>query len=143
MSKWTRFEARFPQLVIRYRWPIIVASIVLIALAAAGTRHLAFTNSYRTYFEPTDPNRVALDLVENTYTKEIFLNIDATDVGSGLLKSTVFGMIIAYAGCLRGMNCDTSSTGVGRATTSAVVTSLLLIIIFNSIFAVIYSIYNI
>jgi predicted RND superfamily exporter protein len=70
MSKWTRFEARFPQLVIRYRWPIIVASVVLIALAAAGTRHLAFTNSYRTYFEPTNPNRVALDSVENTYTKD-------------------------------------------------------------------------
>lgn len=70
MSKWARFEARFPQLVIRYRWLIIVASILLIALAAAGTRHLGFTNSYRTYFEPTDPNRVALDLVENTYTKD-------------------------------------------------------------------------
>ncbi len=70
MSKWTRFEARFPQLVIRYRWPIIVVSIVLIALAAAGTRHLGFSNSYRTFFEPTNPNRMALDLVENTYTKD-------------------------------------------------------------------------
>ena len=78
-----------------------------------------------------------------TYTKEIFLNINETDIGSGLLKSSVFGMLIAYAGCLRGMNCDTSSTGVGRATTSAVVTSLLLIIVFNSLFALIYSIYNI
>ena len=84
-----------------------------------------------------------LNMPVQTYTQEIFLNINATDIGSGLLKSSVFGIIIAYAGCLRGMNCDTSSTGVGRATTSAVVTSLLLIIIFNSIFAVIYSIYNI
>ncbi len=86
---------------------------------------------------------IKLNMPIQTYTQEIFLNIDATDIGSGLLKSSVFGMIIAYAGCLRGMNCDTSSTGVGRATTSAVVTSLLLIIVFNSIFAVIYSIYNI
>ena len=84
-----------------------------------------------------------LNMPVQTYTQEIFLNINATDIGSGLLKSSVFGIIIAYAGCLRGMNCDTSSTGVGRATTSAVVTSLLLIIIFNSIFAVIYSIYKI
>lgn len=86
---------------------------------------------------------IKLNMPVQTYTQEIFLNIDATDIVSGLLKSSVFGMIIAYSGCLRGMNCDTSSTGVGRATTSAVVTSLLLIIIFNSIFAVIYSIYNI
>ena len=86
---------------------------------------------------------VKLNMPAQTYIQEIFLNINATDIGSGLLKSSAFGMIIAYAGCLRGMNCDTSSTGVGRATTSAVVTSLLLIIICNSLFAVIYSIYNI
>lgn len=70
MSNWARFEARFPQLVIRYRWPIILASVVLVALAATGIRHLAFTNSYRTYFEPTNPHRIAFDLVENTYTKD-------------------------------------------------------------------------
>lgn len=70
MIKWAQFETRFPQLVIRYRWAIIVASVVLVALAATGTRHLAFTNSYRTYFEPTDPHRVAFDIVENTYTKD-------------------------------------------------------------------------
>jgi len=70
MINWARFEARFPQLVIRYRWPIIVCSVVLVALAATGTRHLAFSNSYRTYFEPTDPHRLAFDFVENTYTKD-------------------------------------------------------------------------
>lgn len=86
---------------------------------------------------------VKLNMPVQTYTQEVFLNIDATDIGSGLLKASAFGMIIAYAGCLRGMNCDTSSTGVGRATTSAVVTSLTLIIICNSLFALIYSIYNI
>ena len=84
-----------------------------------------------------------LQMPVETYVKETFLNITTTDIGSGLLKASVFGMIIAYSGCLRGFNCDTSSTGVGRATTSAVVTSLLLIIVSNSLFAVIYSIYNI
>ena len=70
MSKWTRFETRFPQWVIQRRWVIILVSVFLVGLAAAGARHLAFTNSYRTYFEPTDPQRVAFDLVENTYTKD-------------------------------------------------------------------------
>ena len=88
-------------------------------------------------------SKVKLNMPVQTYVKETFLNIDATDILFGLIKSSVFGVIIAYAGCLRGMNCDSSSTGVGRATTSAVVTSLLFIIVANSIFAVIYSIYEI
>ena len=70
MSAWQRFESRFPRLIIRHRWLIIAASVLLVALAAAGTRHLAFTSSYRNYFGPTDPHRVAFDRVENTYTKE-------------------------------------------------------------------------
>lgn len=70
MSTWTRIEASFPQWVLHHRWIIIGVSIVLISLAAAGARHLAFTNSYRTYFEPNDPQRVAFDLIENTYTKD-------------------------------------------------------------------------
>jgi phospholipid/cholesterol/gamma-HCH transport system permease protein len=86
---------------------------------------------------------IKLKMPMQTYVQETFLNIDALDIVSGLVKASMFGMIIAYAGCLRGMNCDTSSTGVGRATTSAVVTSLLMIIVANSLFAVIYSIYNI
>ncbi len=86
---------------------------------------------------------VKLKMPVQTYVQETFINIDLSDVCSGLIKASVFGMIIAYAGCLRGINCDTSSTGVGRATTSAVVTSLLMIIVANSLFAVIYSIYNI
>jgi len=87
--------------------------------------------------------RLVLGMPVKAYIHESFVNMDMTDVGSGLLKASVFGAIIAYAGCLRGMNADTSSTGVGKATTSAVVTSLLMIIVANAIFAVIYSIYDI
>ena len=87
--------------------------------------------------------KVKLNMPVQTYVQETFLNISLTDISSGLIKSSVFGMIIAYSGCLRGMNCENSSTGVGRATTSAVVTSLLFIIISNYLFAVLYSIYDI
>ena len=70
MSRWEQFESGFPQQVIRHRWLIIVVSVVLVAVAAAGTRHLAFTNSYRSYFELTNPHRIAFDLLENSYTKD-------------------------------------------------------------------------
>lgn len=47
----------------------------------------------------------------------------------GLVHSFVFGVIIAVAGCLRGMECQRNATGVGNATTSAVVTAITGIVI--------------
>jgi phospholipid/cholesterol/gamma-HCH transport system permease protein len=51
----------------------------------------------------------------------------------GLVHSFVFGIIIALAGCYRGMECERSSAGVGEATTSAVVTSITAIVIATAI----------
>jgi phospholipid/cholesterol/gamma-HCH transport system permease protein len=51
----------------------------------------------------------------------------------GLVHSFVFGIIIAIAGCYRGMKCERSSVGVGEATTSAVVTSITAIVIATAI----------
>lgn len=51
----------------------------------------------------------------------------------GLTHSFVFGVIIAVAGCLRGMQCERSANGVGAATTSAVVTAITGIVIATAI----------
>jgi len=51
----------------------------------------------------------------------------------GLIHSLVFGMIIAVAGCLRGINCERNAAGVGTATTSAVVTGITGIVIATAI----------
>ena len=56
----------------------------------------------------------------------------------GLSKGTVYGAVVAYSGCLRGMQCGRSAESVGEAATSAVVTSILLITIFASIMTIIY-----
>jgi phospholipid/cholesterol/gamma-HCH transport system permease protein len=50
----------------------------------------------------------------------------------------VYGILIAIAGCLRGLQSGTSSSGVGIATTSAVVTSIVFIISACGIFAVLF-----
>jgi len=63
-------EASFANWVIRARWLIIIGCVVLVALAASGARHLTFTNSYRVYFGPEDPQLVAFEALENTYTKD-------------------------------------------------------------------------
>jgi len=47
----------------------------------------------------------------------------------GLSKGTVYGAMIAFAGCLRGMQCGRSAEAVGRATTSTVVTASVCILL--------------
>ncbi|MFA5157167.1 MAG: ABC transporter permease [Candidatus Omnitrophota bacterium] len=51
----------------------------------------------------------------------------------GLIHGFVFGIIIAIAGCYRGMRCERSSAGVGEATTSAVVTAITAIVIATAV----------
>ncbi len=51
----------------------------------------------------------------------------------GLIHSIVFGLIISIAGCYRGIRCQKSASGVGEATTSAVVTAITAIVIATAI----------
>jgi phospholipid/cholesterol/gamma-HCH transport system permease protein len=53
------------------------------------------------------------------------------DVLKGLLKSVIFGIIIAVIGSYNGLRTRGGAAGVGRSTTGAVVTSIILIFIFN------------
>ena len=57
--------------------------------------------------------------------------LELGDVTSGLIKSAVFGFIIALMGCYHGFNSRGGAQGVGRATTNAVVTSSILILAAN------------
>jgi phospholipid/cholesterol/gamma-HCH transport system permease protein len=61
-----------------------------------------------------------------------------TACAQGLIKSAVYGMLVALAGCLRGMQCGRSAAAVGQATTSAVVTSIVCIITASAILTVIF-----
>ncbi len=51
----------------------------------------------------------------------------------GIIKGTVFGVLVAISGCLRGMQCGNSADAVGLAATSAVVTGITLIIFANAV----------
>jgi phospholipid/cholesterol/gamma-HCH transport system permease protein len=55
----------------------------------------------------------------------------------GVSKSCVFGVVVALSGCLKGMNSGRSAAAVGLATTSAVVTAIVLIVALDGAFAVI------
>ena len=74
-----------------------------------------------------------LDLSLIEYLEQTRKTLHLHQCGQGLLKSSVFGVLIGFSGCLRGMQCGRSALAVGEATTSAVVTSIVLIVVSDSI----------
>jgi phospholipid/cholesterol/gamma-HCH transport system permease protein len=74
-----------------------------------------------------------LDLSFAQYFHETALNMELTYFWVGLFHSFVFGILIALAGCLRGMQCGRSASEVGKAATSAVVTSIVSIVLATAI----------
>ncbi len=58
------------------------------------------------------------------------------NIGIGCFSGVVFGVLIGLAGCLRGMQCGRSASAVGDTTTSAVVTSIVSIIIATAVITV-------
>lgn len=84
-----------------------------------------------------------LDIPAASYWIETQNRVGLMDVSSGLIKSLVFGLAVGLAGCLRGLKCGRSASGVGLATSSAVVTGILLIIVADALFAVIFNVLGI
>ena len=84
-----------------------------------------------------------LDITPTQYFNETQNAIQLTDFIAGLIKSGVFGALVALAGCLRGMQCGRSASAVGEATTSAVVTAIVAIIVSDAALTVIYDILKI
>ncbi|RRJ95051.1 ABC transporter permease [Opitutaceae bacterium TAV4] len=80
-----------------------------------------------------------LDIPPITYWNQTVNALDLSDISTGLIKASCFGILVGLSGCHRGMNADRSASGVGRAATSAVVIGMLLIIIADAIFAVIFN----
>jgi len=84
-----------------------------------------------------------LQIPPSAYWIETQSIVDLHDVTTGLVKATAFGLLVGFAGCLCGLRAAPSAAGVGRATTSAVVTALLLIIVADALFAVIFNLLRI
>lgn len=72
-----------------------------------------------------------------TYLKVTVDYLEAADVISSLVKAAVFGFIVALMGCFHGYHSSGGAQGVGRATTDAVVSAFILILLANLIITVI------
>ena len=79
-----------------------------------------------------------LDLSWTTYFRQTTGAITLTDLFGGVFKGSVYGILIAISGCLRGLQCGSSSSAVGDAATSAVVTGIVFIITACGVFAVVF-----
>jgi phospholipid/cholesterol/gamma-HCH transport system permease protein len=81
-----------------------------------------------------------LSLTLTQYALETRHAVSLTQFAIGFVKSAVFGVLVAVAGCLRGMQASRSAAGVGEAATQAVVTAILYIIVTDAVFAVVLNI---
>jgi phospholipid/cholesterol/gamma-HCH transport system permease protein len=72
-----------------------------------------------------------LDFNPAVYMTNTIDFLEPWDVISGLIKASVFGVIVAVMGCYHGMNSGRGAQGVGRATTNAVVSASVLILAAN------------
>jgi len=79
---------------------------------------------------------VATTMLDLTYTQfftGLLEPVVLTDALVGIFKSVVYGAIIGLAGCMRGLQTGNDASAVGRATTSAVVTGIFLIVLANAV----------
>lgn len=73
-----------------------------------------------------------------TYVSQISAAVSWVDLAGALFKSLVFGLLVAGIGCLRGLQVTSGASAVGRAATRAVVSGLVLIILTDGVFSVVF-----
>jgi phospholipid/cholesterol/gamma-HCH transport system permease protein len=78
-----------------------------------------------------------LDLTVNSYVAQTIKTLTLFDVFWGVFKSCIFAVLITWIGCFRGFQVQGGAASVGQATTSAVVSSIFLIILSDAVFSVI------
>ena len=84
-----------------------------------------------------------LDISATQYINQTIMALNLYHFFIGLFQAFVFGILIALAGCLRGIQCGRNASAVGQATTSAVVTSIVAIVLATAIVTIIANILGI
>lgn len=64
------------------------------------------------------------------------------DIITGIIKSLLFGLLIGAISCHRGLNVEGGAAGVGTATTSSVVTAITVVIGFDTLFNIVYTVFS-
>jgi len=78
------------------------------------------------------------DVPAPIYARQSLAAFDLGDLIGGLVKASVYGLLVAAAGCFEGLRAGRTAAAVGRATTAAVVDGIVLVIVACGLFAVIF-----
>jgi phospholipid/cholesterol/gamma-HCH transport system permease protein len=81
---------------------------------------------------------LSLDFPLVTYYQQVLGAVDLKDLNGGLAKSFVFAILVAGVGCLRGLQTRTGASAVGLSATSAVVSGIVLVVIADGVFSVVF-----
>jgi phospholipid/cholesterol/gamma-HCH transport system permease protein len=84
-----------------------------------------------------------LDLGVVEYFNMTKASVRLQDFWIGLFQGAVFGVLVALAGCLRGMQCGRSASAVGNAATSAVVTGIVSIVLATAVITILCNVLGI
>jgi phospholipid/cholesterol/gamma-HCH transport system permease protein len=84
-----------------------------------------------------------LELNPTQFWLESKQSVALTDIALGISKSLVFGVIIAVCGCMQGIHAGKNAAAVGQAATSAVVLSIVWIVVADGLFAVLCNVLGI
>jgi phospholipid/cholesterol/gamma-HCH transport system permease protein len=78
-----------------------------------------------------------------TFYHQVQYQVTYGSLVGGLVKSFVFGILVAAIGCVRGLQTTTGASAVGESTTRAVVSGIILIVVTDGIFSVVYYYLNV
>lgn len=81
---------------------------------------------------------LGMDVTYTQYVNETRTAVTLTYIATGVIKSIAFGLLIAIAGCHAGMRCGRSSEAVGLATTAAVVSAIVCLVVADAAFNILY-----
>ncbi|MCD6386277.1 ABC transporter permease [Candidatus Sumerlaeota bacterium] len=106
--------------------PRVIASTIMLPLIAIYANIVGYLGGLLV-------GTVLLDITPRLYYNYSLKFVSFQDIITGLSKTFVFGAIIGIVGCFYGFRTSGGAEGVGKSTTSAVVTTLILILIFDYI----------
>lgn len=80
-----------------------------------------------------------LGISPHLYFDQTVQRLSLPDLYGGVFRGAVYGLLVGITGCLRGMRCGKDAAAVGAATTSAVVTGVVAIVVADGILAVVFN----
>ena len=85
---------KYANFIIRFRYLVIVTTIIIVAAAASGARFLGFNNDYRAFFDGGNPQLLAFENLQDTYTKNDNVLITVTPPNNDVFTRQTLAAVV-------------------------------------------------